>query len=102
MASQIPFESFDEIIFDDSFVKQLPADPETRNYTRQVEHSCYSHVQPAPGAAPGSRARPPNPLHTEVYSLKDAGKDLNDICNATGLEKGEVELILGLRKMPPA
>jgi hypothetical protein len=33
--------------------------------------------------------------------LKDSGKELLDICAATGLEKGEVELILGLRGMPP-
>ena len=52
-----------------------------------------------PAAPP---ARPSNPLHDQVYSLHDAGKDLLDICGATGLEKGEVELILGLRRMPPA
>ena len=43
--------------------------------------------------------RPANPLHDQVYALRDAGKNLFDICSATGLEKGEVELILGLRKM---
>ena len=53
---------------------------------------------PADPAAPP--ARPPNPLHTQVYSLQDSGKEILDICAATGLEKGEVELILGLRKMP--
>jgi len=50
-----------------------------------------------PASAP---ARPSNPLHTQVYSLQDSGKEVLDICTATGLEKGEVELILGLRKMP--
>jgi hypothetical protein len=43
--------------------------------------------------------RAPNPLHDQVYSLQDSGKEVLDICAATGLEKGEVELILGLRKM---
>ena len=56
-----------------------------------------------PGAeAPEKSAPPPrpvNPLHDQVYSLQDSGKELLDICAATGLEKGEVELILGLRKM---
>jgi hypothetical protein len=47
-------------------------------------------------------ARPTPPLHDQVYTLQDSGKDLQEICSATGLEKGEVELILGLRKMPPA
>ena len=52
--------------------------------------------------APEKSAPPPkaaNPLHDQVYSLQDSGKELLDICAATGLEKGEVELILGLRKM---
>ena len=53
---------------------------------------------PAPPPAP---MRPANPLHEQVYSLKDSGKEVADICTATGLEKGEVELILGLRRMPP-
>ncbi len=52
------------------------------------------------GRAPAP-ARPSHPLHDQVYSLHDAGKNLLEICGATGLEKGEVELILGLRKMPP-
>ncbi len=46
--------------------------------------------------------RPANPLHDQVWSLQDAGKDLLEICTATGLEKGEVELIQNLRRMPPA
>jgi hypothetical protein len=50
-------------------------------------------------AAKNSAARASNPLHDQVYSLQDSGKELLDICAATGLEKGEVELILGLRKM---
>lgn len=51
----------------------------------------------APAKSPA--ARPSNPLHDQVYSLQDSGKEVLDICAATGLEKGEVELILGLRKM---
>jgi len=54
---------------------------------------------PPPGA---KTPKPPNPLHDQVYSLQDAGKDVGEICATTGLEKGEVELILGLRRMPPA
>lgn len=58
-------------------------------------------LPPAPEAPPAA-SRPANPLHTQVYSLQDSGKEVLDICAATGLEKGEVELILGLRRMPPA
>ncbi len=58
-----------------------------------------------PGGAPqppGAAAqRQANPLHDRVYALADSGKDVNEICAGTGLEKGEVELILGLRRMPP-
>jgi len=57
---------------------------------------------PAAPAAHPSSSRPLNPLHSQVYSLQDSGKEILDICAATGLEKGEVELILGLRQMPPA
>jgi hypothetical protein len=48
---------------------------------------------------PPSPPRPANPLHDQVYALVDSGKNVFDICAATGLEKGEVELILGLRKI---
>ena len=53
----------------------------------------------APPAEPPAPARSANPLHDQVYTLQDSGKEILDICAATGLEKGEVELILGLRKM---
>ena len=53
----------------------------------------------APTPAPVSR--PANPLHARVFELRDSGKDPGDIGVETGLELGEVELILGLRRMPP-
>lgn len=65
---------------------------------RELEALLGQTAAPPPKAA-GARAG--NPLHDQVYQLKDSGKDLLDICQATGLEKGEVELILGLRGMPP-
>ena len=53
------------------------------------------------GSPEGAKAdsRPSNPLHDQVYALQDAGKGLDDICGETGLERGEVELIFGLRRM---
>jgi len=33
--------------FDNRFTRQLPADPETDNYTRQVFQACYSRVTPS-------------------------------------------------------
>lgn len=60
---------------------------------------------PAAGATtapPTSTAsvRPSHPLHDQVYALRDAGRDIADISATTGLEKGEIELILGLRRPP--
>ncbi len=48
------------------------------------------------GAAPV--ARPANPLHDRVYALADAGKAVADICSETGMDEGDVQLILGLRQ----
>jgi len=53
-------------------------------------------------AAPPAPARPANPLHERVYGLADAGKGVGDICAETGMEQGEIELILGLRKVASA
>ena len=40
------------LCFDNRFTRELPADPETDNYRRQVEHACYSRVQPTRVAQP--------------------------------------------------
>ena len=38
--------------FDDSFTRSLPADPESRNFVRQVSAASYSAVSPTPVSAP--------------------------------------------------
>jgi serine/tyrosine/threonine adenylyltransferase len=38
--------------FDNSFVRELPGDPDRSNRRRQVLGACYSHVDPTPVAAP--------------------------------------------------
>jgi hypothetical protein len=43
--------------------------------------------------------RPSNPLHEKIFSLSDTGKSALEICGETGLEIGEVEMILGIRKL---
>jgi hypothetical protein len=40
-----------------------------------------------------------HPLHQQVFECADQGMDINQICKVTGLEKGEVEMILGLRNL---
>lgn len=38
--------------FDSRFTRELPADPETDNYRRQVDQACYSRVRPISVAQP--------------------------------------------------
>ena len=38
--------------FNNHFVRELPADPETANHPRQVSGVCYSHVQPTAVSGP--------------------------------------------------
>src|SRR5438477_8958608 len=38
--------------FENSFVRDLPADPVLVNMPRQVSHACYTRVEPTPVAAP--------------------------------------------------
>src|SRR4051812_16435345 len=38
--------------FDNTFLRELPADPVEANRTRQVFGACYSHVAPTPVAMP--------------------------------------------------
>lgn len=40
------------LTFDNRFTEDLPADPETENFRRQVVGACYSRVQPTPVADP--------------------------------------------------
>ncbi|MCC5808931.1 MAG: YdiU family protein [Ectothiorhodospiraceae bacterium] len=49
----------DQLTFDNTFVRELPADPETRNHRRQVMDGCYSFVQPTSVAAPSLVAYSP-------------------------------------------
>jgi serine/tyrosine/threonine adenylyltransferase len=41
-----------DLIFDNRFVRELPADPIADNYRRQVAGACYSFVDPTPVCAP--------------------------------------------------
>ena len=46
MNTQLKPQTLDTLTFDNSFTRELPADPETENYRRQVKRACYSRVQP--------------------------------------------------------
>jgi uncharacterized protein YdiU (UPF0061 family) len=41
-----------QLRFDNSFVRELPADPERDNFRRAVYGACFSRVEPTPVAAP--------------------------------------------------
>lgn len=46
MSSQSTPLPLDALHFDNSFIRDLPGDPEPDNYRRQVYDACYSRVQP--------------------------------------------------------
>ncbi|HYF80291.1 MAG TPA: hypothetical protein VD973_24550 [Symbiobacteriaceae bacterium] len=52
---------------------------------------------PVQAAAEAAGPRAPD-LHRQVYELADAGTDVTAIARRLGLTKGEVQLILGIRK----
>jgi len=48
-----PFKrSLDDLVFDNRFTRELPADTNSENSRRQVFHACYSRVRPTPVQAP--------------------------------------------------
>ncbi|MBF0390144.1 MAG: YdiU family protein [Desulfamplus sp.] len=44
----IKYNSLKSLAFDNSFIRELPADPQSANYRRQVFGACYSIVKPTP------------------------------------------------------
>ena len=52
MNSQTKTSGLDHLMFDNRFIRELPADPQTVNSRRQVFGACYSRIMPAPVAHP--------------------------------------------------
>lgn len=52
MNSQQTARNLDELQFDNQFTRALPADPETKNFRRQVTGACFSRVLPTQVARP--------------------------------------------------
>ncbi len=68
-------ETFDGWSFDNSFIRELPADPIAENSRRQVENSCYSFVHPQKVKAPQLVAYSPElvqklRLHDEISTKR--------------------------------
>ena len=47
-----PVNPLGTLRFDNRFTRELPPDPVTDNYRRQVHEACYSRVRPTPVTAP--------------------------------------------------
>ena len=58
MNSQPHIIHLDALTFDNRFVRELPADPETANHRHQVIGACYSRVLPTKVARPQIVAYP--------------------------------------------
>lgn len=52
MPAKFPHTDLNSLRFDNRFIRELPGDPESDNYRRQVYGSCYSLVQPTPVKQP--------------------------------------------------
>ena len=44
--------ALEDVLFENTFVRALPADPVLENIPRQVRGACYTHTEPTPVAAP--------------------------------------------------
>jgi uncharacterized protein YdiU (UPF0061 family) len=74
------------LTFDNSFVRELPGDPETVNVPRQVLGACYTRVAPTPVSAPATMAHaaevaallglPERFCHSEAFARVFAGNAL--------------------------
>ncbi|MES2241065.1 MAG: YdiU family protein [Bacteroidota bacterium] len=60
----------------DTFNKELPADPITENYVRQVEHACFSFVTP-------TKTANPTILHVSSEMLENLGLSPDDTQSET-------------------
>jgi uncharacterized protein YdiU (UPF0061 family) len=88
MNSQIKVSQLDDLIFDNRFIRELPADPETVNTRRQVLSACYSRVSPTPVAAP----------KTVAYSREVA--ELLDLDSAVCESDDFTQVFVGNRLLP--
>ncbi len=71
MDSQTKTSGLDDLIFDNRFIRELPADPETVNNRRQVFSACYSRVLPTKVANPQMVA-----YSREVAELLDLSEEV--------------------------
>lgn len=79
---------WDEIRFDDSFVRTLPADPSEENRTRAVPKACFSFVKPTPVTNP------------RLLAWSDEVGDILGIKRPNGDQNATAEILAGNRLLP--
>ncbi|HYG53998.1 MAG TPA: YdiU family protein [Burkholderiales bacterium] len=82
---QTPNTTLAGLTFDDSFVRELPADPVDTNVPRQVRDASYTRVEPTPVKAP---------------ALIAWSEPMAALLGITSLEKTDVEVLGGNRLYP--
>ncbi|MCC6491235.1 MAG: hypothetical protein IT364_27345 [Candidatus Hydrogenedentes bacterium] len=88
-----PEEPADAEAARDAFRALLNMSEETK-----APHSNSSGSSTAGNGRSGGNGKTPFPLHTQVYEYNDAGMSVSQIAQELGIGKGEVRLILSLRK----
>jgi len=67
-------ETLEQLRYDNSFIRALPADPESRNNLRQVHGACFSRIAPSP--VPDPRLIAASPEVAEILGLSpEASRD---------------------------
>jgi len=79
---------FHALNFDNCFTRDLPHDPEPKNFTRQVRGACYSRVLPRPVKSPG------------LVAFSREGAALIDLDEAACKSKTFAQVFSGNRILP--
>lgn len=74
----------------DERIERLNGAPLPQRTEQPTASDATETTRPAP--------QPPDPRHADVYSLADQGRDPYEIAASLGKPRGEVELILALRR----
>ncbi len=90
MTSHSKLSNLDDLVFDNRFIRELPADEETINHRRQVIGACYSRVKPTPVINPQRVA-----YSREVAALLDLHTDACEADNFTQVFAGN-QLVAGM------
>ncbi len=77
-----------DLAFDNSFVRELPADPVPHNVPRQVRNACYTRVMPTPVRAP------------RLLAWSEHAGELLGVARPAQADGAEAEVLAGNRVLP--